>query len=133
MNATPSNSNGPKAFAGVVLIGAVIAGVYAMVEPMSQRIDFLERQLGRAIAAMERDDEREASDRNILAAFQERFREIETQFDGERAMRERDERDLLEATKWIRTHDRIIERRDAEQWERIKSLERIAYGRGGPP
>lgn len=39
------NSNGPRAFAGVVAIVAVILGVYAMVEPMSQKIELLQNLL----------------------------------------------------------------------------------------
>ena len=40
-----------KAFGGVIAVVALVAGVYAMVEPMGQRIDFLERQLESANAA----------------------------------------------------------------------------------
>ncbi len=32
---------------------------------------------------------------------------------------------------WIGEHDRRIEARDASQWERIKSLEREAFGEAG--
>lgn len=95
--AEPS-SNGPKAFASVIALVAVIAGIYAMVEPMSQRVDFLERQLTETRQAMMLDDQRESSDRNLLAAFQERFSEIETQF---RAMKELEHVQLQELRRRI--------------------------------
>ena len=78
-------NGGTKAFAGVVVVLAVIAGVYAMVEPMSQRIDVQNDQLGESKIIIE---------------------SLRT---------------------WISEHDRIIERRDAEQWERIKGLEREVF------
>lgn len=37
----PRNANGAKAIGGLLALVAVIAGVYAMVEPMGQRLDFI--------------------------------------------------------------------------------------------
>jgi retron-type reverse transcriptase len=46
--AEEANENStPKALGGVFAIVALIAGIYAMVEPMNQRIDFLTNELNK--------------------------------------------------------------------------------------
>lgn len=90
-----------------ILVGllAIIAGVYAMVEPMGQRIDFLEQQIidnrqqcQREMAGLEKDID------SVRAAAPVR-RELE------------DKRDLA------------VQARDSAQWERIRLLEREVYGK----
>jgi len=76
---------------------------------------------------MTEDDRREANDRNIIAAFQEKLNGIETQFKAESGLRSRNESEIIRMRLWIAEHDRIIEGRDASQWERIKSLERTVF------
>ena len=44
-NASSNGSNNAKAFGGIIAIVAVIAGVYAMIEPQQQRIDYLIQQV----------------------------------------------------------------------------------------
>ena len=112
-----TNSNGPKAFAGVVLIAAVIAGVYAMVEPMSQRIDFLERQLAKTESTLVRIDDRARDSLSILHAIPERFQEVETQFASERQ---------------LRTKNEVRSDRDREEFlMRLRELEKIVWVEGG--
>ena len=43
------------------------------------------------------------------------------------------EAEIIRIRNWVAEHDRIIERRDAEQWERLKALERAVYGHRGEP
>lgn len=72
-NKDHQSGNGPKALVFIISIIAVIAGIYSMVEPMQQRIDFLERQVAHQdvqINALRADQ----------ATMQQRFKEIETQF-----------------------------------------------------
>jgi len=83
---TPTNNTAPKALAGVVAIVAVIAGVYAMVEPMGQRIDFTTVQITRLENSLQRSviadtNHQRLTDTN-LAELREKFKEVETQFQG---------------------------------------------------
>ena len=78
------NSNGGKILGSLLGILAVIAGVYAMVAPMNQRIDFMER----TIESQAREAERH-TDLGLhpgagaqLSAISERLKEVETQFIG---------------------------------------------------
>ncbi len=75
-------ANGGKLLTGVVALVAVIMGVYAMVEPMGQRVDFLQTEINMIRAAMERDDDRENKDIETRAAMGEKFVEVETQFEA---------------------------------------------------
>ncbi len=78
----PRNSNGM--WAVVAVFFAIIAGVYAMVEPMSQRIDFLQEQLASV--------RQELRDHGLLpshtgaaaeaSSMRVQFSEVETQFRG---------------------------------------------------
>lgn len=125
----PAGGNGAKAFAGVIALVAVIAGVYAMVEPMGQKIEFVNRDV--------RDHAR--LDQHVgaakeLAGIGERFKEVETQFV---AMRDKFDSEQLQVNRrlsllegWMFEHDRTVAATDATQWERIKALERQAYNGG---
>ena len=109
---TNKNANGAKALGAVVAIVAVIMGVYAMVEPMSQRIDFLERQLDKIDARLHDTDQRERDAAESLAAIQERFQEVETQFRAERELRTTNEaradKDLDESPTRLRELERLV-------------------------
>lgn len=85
-----NNNSSAKAFGGVVAILAVIAGIFAMTEPMGQRIDFLSVRLDQLheeikdhaaitghVGAMTRHGKHE-----------ERFKEVETQFEAAKELSE---------------------------------------------
>ena len=97
-----NGDSGKKAFAGVILLLLVIAGVYAMMKPMYQNLDYMKSDITIMQKKMEEDDERERNDRGIMTAMAEKFIEVETQF-----------RNLKE----------IMELKDAYQVERINVLE----------
>lgn len=129
------NGNGTKAFGAVVAVVAVIAGLYAMIEPMGQRIDFLEGQIVelRIQARQHSEIEGHVGVLSSLATQQAKFAEVETQFAG---LREVTEARLavitsraLRAETLRDTHLVESAGRNAAQWERIKSLEREMYGR----
>ncbi len=82
MSNEKNNNTGTKAFAGVLVILAVIAGVFAMVQPMTQRINQLERQINTLADHQNLDNTREREDQSKFAASAERFKEVETQFSG---------------------------------------------------
>lgn len=83
-----NNNDGAKAFGGVVALIAVIAGVYAMVEPMAQRIDFLERQLAEATTKLEASDTRGCDITAAVSTLKEKFLAVEAQFG---ALRDRED------------------------------------------
>ena len=125
---TRSTMNGSLAPTLTVLAGicAVVAGVYAMVEPMGQRIDFVQKGISEIRLALGKDDEREMDDVHSFSAVLERFKEVETQF-----------RWLKEVTDVRLEHleeraARLSDWKDAHgndsQWERIRALERAVYG-----
>ncbi len=124
---TPSNGKingtGTRAFGGVVALLAIVAGVYAMVEPMSQRIEFQNRQ----IDTMREDLQRHASLNNHpwgvvaeIATLEESLREVETQFADT-------ERRIADYERWRETWEQKYPASNASQDERIKALERIVY------
>lgn len=69
------DSNGSKAFGGVIAIVALITGIGAIVLPMGQRIDALEQSF-QSFTTSAGTPETVAS----LASLQEKFVEVETQF-----------------------------------------------------
>jgi len=77
-----NSGNSTKAFAGVIGLLLVIAGVYAMIEPMTQRIDFLEREISRTKVEMS-EHEKIIGHTGLIqqkSSTKEHFKEIETQF-----------------------------------------------------
>jgi len=82
-NIPKSDSNSAtRAVAGIIGLLLVVAGVYAMVEPMSQRIDFLEREVQRSRTELN-SHEAVTGHTGLIqqkAVAKVRFKEIETQF-----------------------------------------------------
>lgn len=115
-------TNGEKTFGGVVAIIAVILGIFAMVEPMGQRMDFIERQVENVIEAMSLDNERERADLIELGEMRQKFVEIETQFD---AYKHR----ISIIEDWYSWWVKNVPAMDATQSERLKVLERDYFKR----
>ena len=111
-----SDNGNAKAFGGILAIVALVAGVYAMVEPMNQKIDFITNEIDNIRTCMANDDARERSDAKELASLQEKFREVETQFSGVEAR-------VAELEEWYRWWSRNVPSIDATQNERLKHLE----------
>ena len=114
---------GPKAFGAVTALLAVIAGVYAMIEPMGQRIDFAQNENAETRSDL-KDHEGEIAHPGILerhARNAERFKEIETQFDAMDARIEQYE-------DWVSWWYRNVPGLDATQNERLRHLEAAVYG-----
>jgi len=87
--AKESNGNGGKtAFVILASLIAIIAGVYAMVEPMGQRIDFLERTVTNAIAHIDKHAERDGHTTALErhAAARERFEKMDAHIVGLREL-----------------------------------------------
>ena len=123
------DGNGMKGAAGILAIVAVIAGVFAMVEPMGQRIDFLEAQLSEfrtELSAARQSDSthQRATDREI-ASIGEKFSEVETQFGALDAR-------VVRFEDWLRWWQREVPSLDAIQSERIRALERDTRGQSDP-
>ena len=72
-----AESGNGKAFGGVIAIVAIIAGVYAMVEPMGTRMDVISNTVGKMEERMIKDDDRERNDAGIFAKTLERVRALE--------------------------------------------------------
>ena len=152
-----SAGNGPKAFAGMIAIVAVITGIAAIVRPMQQSIDSLYDGQKIMASRLREDDGRERLDREELGRINERFSEVETQFDGldertqriENSFRERiaalEKMLLLKAEitdKLVRDSFTILRGKidevadlnikqqtvSASMWERMRALERKIYG-----
>jgi len=110
-----TNGNGnAKAFGGIIAIVAVVAGVYAMVEPMNQRIDFLNEQMVCMRLEMTTDNERERNDATQFAALTTQFAEIETR--------------VADIESWRTWWNRERLTTQAIQGEKIKTLERAIAG-----
>ena len=131
------NNSSAKAFGGVAAILAVVAGIYAMTEPMSQRVDFLERQIGTMRTEMLEHGSRQAHPGmlQLYGQHSERFKEVETQF---RSLRDLSDLQFTllrngatKATEWRERHDLHVAPLNAAQWERIRALERKVYGQPG--
>ena len=130
-----SNGSATKAFGGVFAILALIAGVYAMIEPQGQRMDFLERQIVDMRTEMHKDDAREQQDQSQLSSIEERFKEVETQFEGLREVtnvRLNHLKDHAEAMR-ERMHGYVDGAivKEARVEERVRALERVTYGTKG--
>ena len=79
-----TNSNNVKVLSGVVAIVALISGILALVRPMGQRIEALERNFSNFTTSAGT-----PATVSSLAQLQEKFVEVETQFSNldERTMR----------------------------------------------
>lgn len=129
-----SGSNGMKTSLTVVVgLFAIIAGVYSMMEPMGLRVSSLSDDLKDIRTAMAEDDIRERENNRDLAAMQERFKEVKTQFTGLRELINvritQLEKDRDKGQVWRADHDLRVRGLNAAQWERIKALEREVYGK----
>lgn len=118
-----NNSASAKAFGGVVAVVAVIAGIYAMVEPMGQRIDFTERTVDKHLTLPAHhgavDD---------LAKIHQMFVEIETQFDWLREIMETEINHLKGEVKQLRDWKDSHNRQEGARAIQIEVLERTIYG-----
>lgn len=129
---TRSVPNGGIGSTLTVLAGicAVVAGVYAMVEPMGQRIDFVQKDLTEIRLALAKDDEREMDDVHSFSAVLERFKEVETQFRWLKEVTDvrlaHLEERMSQMSSWKDAHG------NDSQWERIRALERAVYGKPLP-
>ena len=84
-------------FGSIMLVVAVIAGVYAMIQPMGQRIDFLQTELATINTSINKDNDRERTDAAELSKIREMFTEVETRFEGLRREHELDINQIKEA------------------------------------
>lgn len=122
-----SNNTGRTGFVVLASLLAIIAGVYAMVEPMGQRIDFVNEQV-KAHSGLH------AHEGGVgdLAKIVERFSEVETQFRGLRELTGLQFELLRADVEHLKIrredHELRVGGLNAAQWERIKALERAAYG-----
>lgn len=129
-----SKKNGTKALSVAVLVIAIIAGVYAMVEPMQQRIDFLERQVLRSENLLQKhaDVKIHPGASEEVAAMRERFKEVETQFKGLREVLQLQIEDMSRRQSAHEARDQTgpyTHKSLATHLERIKALERAVYGK----
>lgn len=111
-------NNGATVGAIVGLL-ALIAGVYAMVQPMHQRIDHANTRLLEFKTELRRIFDREREDSQGIATMNERFKEVETQF---RLFQE------VNATKFQELERRVFQTEidgNPRHDERIKNLERL--------
>jgi len=141
INETKSNGsdsgNGTKAFAGVIGLLLVIAGVYAMIMPMNQKIDFLERSVAAQKLAQTKELDRILSSLSIendknsyreretvakITTLLEKFKVVESQFSN------LDERVLCIET-WRVWWNREMLSTNSVLGEKISQLERILYGK----
>ena len=110
--------NGSMAATGALLgLLAIVAGVYAMIQPMNQRIDQLNLRLVEARAGVALDNERERKDAEKFAAMKEQFKEVETQFSSLREYTDLQIKELQRRVTLLESHG------DARHDERIKFLE----------
>lgn len=108
-----TNGNGYKAIGGILALFAIVSGVFAIVEPMNQKIDFI-REEARAHGQLE-GHTRLLEDQARAA---ERFKEVETQF-----------RDLTRRVEvfevWMTWWQRTVPVLDATQDGRLNMLEEL--------
>jgi len=102
------NNNLLKSFGAVVII---IVGLYATVQPMSQRIDFLERQLEtHENLAMHAGTEQRVMEMSVMS------KEVSTKFEHITSR-------LDELDDWKTYYQRFVPARNAVQDERLDSME----------
>jgi len=103
--------------------------VRLLVDNLGHRIDELASRLAEHSAS----DGHPMAQRE-LAAIRESFREVESQFRGQRDVTEVQqshmERRFAALESWQKEHNRIEQQASDAQWTRIVELERWVYGRG---
>ncbi len=85
------SGNGGSTKTGLTLIVglfAVITGIYSMMEPMGQRIDFMSTQLEKALAQNVERDKRELKDHAQIKVLKEKLEQLEKDKDITRQARE---------------------------------------------
>ena len=117
--AQSGSNNGSKVFGPILGLAAIIAGIFAMMRPLIQRVDFLERQLDNAIAAMREDDVREREDAAKMSATREKFVEVETQFSDL-------EKRISDQEAWLDWWHKNMPKVTACHEQRLKYLENMA-------
>lgn len=102
----------------IVGLFAVIAGVYSMMEPLGQRVDFISMQLEGAISRETIAAREERDDHALLKSLETRLKQVEKDRDN--------------SQEWQDDHDLRVRGLNSAQWERIRSLERQVYGKSMP-
>lgn len=87
-----------------------------------ERMQKIEEQVQRVVTRMEKDDVRERLDHGIIKELQANARSAS---DAEQFEKQA----IRELEKWAAKHDYEVRGTNAEQYERIKSLERETFGR----
>jgi len=77
-----SQGSSTKAFAGVISLLLVIAGVYAMMKPMNQNLDYMRQDIKELKSKMDADDMRERLDQGSIAGMNEKFVAVNSKFVG---------------------------------------------------
>ena len=78
--ASQNGKSSTKAFAGVISLLLVIAGVYAMMKPMNQNLNYMRDDINSIKRQMNTDDVRERSDQGVIAGTIEKFTKVESMF-----------------------------------------------------
>lgn len=96
----------------VVGLFAIIAGVYSMIEPLGQRMDFMSDQIADIRGNLTSDNDRERLDRGAISTLEERCRALEIQFQSLVHKQETDmARHAEESDNMLATTDKITELR----------------------
>jgi len=78
--AAANGGSSTKAFAGVISLLLVIAGVYAMMKPMNQNLDYMRQDIKELKLKMDADDIRERVDQGLFSSSKEKFTKVESMF-----------------------------------------------------
>jgi len=81
-NGSIFNGSGQSVLTTLLALLAIIAGVFAMVQPMQQQIEFQNEAINSIKSELQLDDQREVRDQGRLSVVERGFREIETQHVG---------------------------------------------------
>ena len=131
-NGDGGNSVGSKAFGSIMLILAVITGLWALMGPTNKSIETMQSkitsveasivsQIGDIEAKLAKDDEREREDQGSFASIQEKFREVETRFNAL-------DRRVQSVEEWRVWWNREVLTTNAAQDEKLYRLEMHTYG-----
>jgi len=117
-----SGGEGAKAFGGIALLIAGLAGMAAIMRPMNQQLDMMKENITAINGRMEHDDLRERLDAGQLSHLMAMTKAA--------AEAEKEEKIAIRDLQlWSADHDMRVRALNAAQWERIKSLERQLYGK----